>query len=80
MNLETFLRQAYDQKAKVRFRNVPEGISLEFSVRGKGTHTIHLRGNKLVTLATLQKKARKARPKKSASAQKIEAGVKEAVA
>lgn len=82
--LETYLRNAVNSQAKVRVSNTlnPKGeMRLRLDVRslGKPTYTVFLEGDRIITTDDVKKEMKRQRPKKSASQQTIEKGVKEAV-
>lgn len=81
--LEGYLRQAQGQKVKLTYRHTVDAegnpqLRCEVKALGKRPYAFRLTADHIIT-AEDAKKARPPKPKKSASKQKIEAGVKQAV-
>ena len=81
--LEGYLRQAQNQKVKLTFRHTTNAkgepqLRCEVKALGKRPYAFRLTGDHIITTEDVRKE-RGPLPKKSASKQKIEAGVKEAV-
>lgn len=80
--LEGYLRQARGQKVKLTFRNTTNAkgeplVRCEVKALGKRPYAFRLSGDHIITTEDVRKE--RVLPKKSASKQKIEAGVKAAV-